>query len=71
MLFTKNDYFFMRQYMAHTILSLNEVYQINKEKTNKKKNKQKKQNRFCKKVVENPWKDNGSNYISHTWSEST
>ena len=36
MLFTKNDYFFMRQYMAHTILSLNEVYQINKEKTNRK-----------------------------------
>ena len=38
----------MKQYMRHTVLSLNEVYQIYLNKTMKK------QNSFCKKVIENP-----------------
>ena len=31
-----NQKFFMKQYMGHTVLSLNEVYQINKKKTKEK-----------------------------------
>ena len=58
--YKKWSFFFMKQYMRHTVLSLNEVYQIYLNKTMKK------QNSFCKKVIENPWKDNVVQIIFHT-----
>ena len=42
----------MKKYMGHNILSLNKVYQICLKKAKKKRNS------FCKKVIENPRKDN-------------
>ena len=58
--FYKKWSFFMKQYMGHTTLSLNEVYQIYLKKKTKKK-----QNSFCKKVIENPWKDNVVQIMFH------
>ena len=58
-LFTKNDQFFIKQYMGHAVLSLNEVYQIYLKNWRKK-------NSFWRKVLENPWKDDVVQIIFHT-----
>ena len=59
----------MKQYMGHTVLSLNEVYQIYLKRKKQRKNKiafVRKLQRGTHKLQQSYKGQRGSNYISHT-----